>query len=150
MDVKLSEVFDSEFTRDNDGTYLDGDTVCDSIWRELYKSIITFQLSQHDIPSSPTGQSFVKFLSNELRGVMDVKWNIDNPLCFMALALQTSPDVKGSTNVRKRIKNKLLEWEEDKHRMLTTCAILCAETIMKRKWGSNKPAERDNFFTSLA
>ena len=67
----------------------------------------------------------------------------------MALVLQIYPDVKGSTNVRKRIKHKLLEWKEDKHRVLTASAILCSEATMKRKRGSTKPAKRANVFNSL-
>ena len=109
MDIKLFEVFDGECTRDNDGAHLDGDIPDYSILRERYKNIITFPISQHDIPSSPIGWSFVRFVSNKLRVVMDIKWNIEKPLYFVALSLQISHDVKGSSNARKRIKHKLLE-----------------------------------------
>ena len=46
MYIRLSEAFDGECTRDNDGTHLDREIPDDAIWRERYKSIITCPLSQ--------------------------------------------------------------------------------------------------------
>ena len=101
MDIRLSEVFDGEHTRDNDGSHLDGEIPDDAIWREHYKSIITYPLSQYDVPSGPIGRSFVRLIANEFRGVMDRKWNMEKPLSFIALVLHVSFDAKGYANVRK-------------------------------------------------
>ena len=40
MDVKLVEVFDGEYLRNNDSTYLDGHIVDDTVWQKKYRSII--------------------------------------------------------------------------------------------------------------
>ena len=52
MDVKLAEVFDGEYLRNNDGTHLDGNIVDDKVWQERYRSIIIYPLSQYDPPTN--------------------------------------------------------------------------------------------------
>ena len=52
MDVKLVDVFDCEYLRNNDGAYLDGKIVDDKVWQERYRSIIIYPLSQYDLPTN--------------------------------------------------------------------------------------------------
>ena len=109
MDIKLSELCDGEHIYDNDGTHLDGDTPDDKIWQDRYKLIIVYPLNLHDLPTGPVGRSFIKTLSDELNGVIERKWNFERPLCFTSSVLQKSPDIKGTPNARKRIKQRLSE-----------------------------------------
>ena len=74
MDVKLAEVFDGEYLRNNDGTHLDGNIVDDKVWQERYCSIIIYPLSQYDLPANgPIGKSFLLLLAKEIDGLRERK-----------------------------------------------------------------------------
>ena len=111
MDRKLAEIFDGEYIRANDGTQLDGGIEDDKLWQDNYRRIIVYPLSQYDLPGSTLGRSFIKLLAGEIDGVRERKWNMEKVLCFMSTILQTSPDVKGSANIRKRVRQIFLDWE---------------------------------------
>ena len=74
---------------------------------------------------------------------------MEKVLCFMSTILQTSPDVKGSVNIRKRITQRLLDWENKKYLMLISSTVLCAEAQMNRKRGVLTIKERAKIFSSL-
>ena len=84
-------------------SWLDGGIVDDNLWQVNYRRIIIYPLSQYDLPSGPVGRSLFRLLSVEIDGVRERKWNMEIFLCYMSMILQTSPDVKGSSNIRKRI-----------------------------------------------
>ena len=35
-------------------------------------------------------------------------------ICFMSMILQVSPGIKGTANVRRRLKQRMIKWEESK------------------------------------
>ena len=67
---------------------------------------------------SLVGRSYVETLAAEINGVLERKWNMDRPLCLLAVTLQRSPDVRGASNVRARIKQRLREWVEGNFKCL--------------------------------
>ena len=73
MDIKLAEMFDGEYVRNNDGTHLDGDIADCLIWQEIYKRIIVYPLSQYDLLNSKIGRYFASMLSSELDRVGERK-----------------------------------------------------------------------------
>ena len=127
MDRKLAEMCDGEYIRANDGTRLDGGIEDDKLWQDNYRRILVYPLSQYDLPGSTFGRLFIKLLADEIDGVRERKWNMENVLCFMATILQTSPNVKGSTNIRKRVSQRLIYWENKKYQTLISSTVLCAE-----------------------
>ena len=75
---------------------------------------------------------------------------MEKPLCFIAIMLKVAPDVKGTPNIRRRIKQRLLEWEQGKFQMLTSNTILCAAAYTRRKKGKANVYGISKVFTSLA
>ena len=87
MYVILAEVFDGEYLRNNDGTHLDGKIVDDKVWQERYRSIITYPLSQYDLPNGKIGKSFLHLLAKEIDGVRERKWNMEKVGSFMSMII---------------------------------------------------------------
>ena len=113
------KVFHGEYLRNNDGTHLDGKIVDDKVWQERYISIIIYPLSQYDLPTNGTiGKSFLLLLAKEIDGLRERKWNMEKVICFMSMILQRSPDLKGAGNIKRRIKQRILDWNDKKYEML--------------------------------
>ena len=106
MDVKLAEVIDGDYLRNNDGTHLDGKIVDDKVWQERYSSIIIYPLSQFDLPGGHIGISFVHLLVKEIDGVREKIWNIEKVMCFMSMILQRSLGLKGWQTLSVRLNNR--------------------------------------------
>ena len=149
MDRKLAEVFDGEYIRANDGTQLDGGIVDDNLWQVNYPRIIIYPLSQYDLPSGPVGRLFVHLFSAEIDGVRERKWNMEKVLCYMSMILHTSPDVKRTSNIRKRINNRITDWIDKKFQMLASSTVLYAEAQMNRKRGIVTIKEKAKIFSAL-
>ena len=109
-DVKLAEVFDGEYLRNNDGTHLDGKIIDNKVWQERYRSIIIYPLSQYNLLSNgPIGKPVPCLFAKKIDGVRERKWNMEKVICFMSMILQRSPDLKGVGNIKRRIKQRILE-----------------------------------------
>ena len=144
------KVFHGKYLRNNDGTHLDGKIVDDKVWQERYRSIIIYPLSQYDLPTNgPIGKSFLLMLAKEIDGVQGRKWNMEKVMCFMSMILQRSTDLKGAENIKRRIKQNILDWNEKKHKMLNSSTIICVEACMNRKRGGINTKERAIAFSSL-
>ena len=68
---------------------------------------------------------------------------------FMSMILQTSPDVKGTSNIRKGIKNRIANWIDKKFQVLASSTVLCAEAQMNRIRGIVTIKERAKIFSAL-
>ena len=90
MDIKIAEVFDGNYIRNNDGTNLHGDIKDDDKWQKRFRSLVDLPLHLYDLPNGSTAKSFIRILGDELDGVWDKKWNMERPLCFIASVLQKS------------------------------------------------------------
>ena len=80
-------------------------------------------------------------LSSEFDGVRERKWNMERVLCVMSVTLQMSLDIKGAAHIKRRIKQRLVEWYKDKFQMLISNTVMCAEAQMGRKKGTMKLKE---------
>ena len=88
-------------------------------------------------------------LAKEIDGVQGRKWNMEKVMCFMSMILQRSTDLKGAENIKRRIKQNILDWNEKKHKMLNSSTIICVEVCMNRKRGGINTKERAIAFSSL-
>ena len=52
---------------------------------------------------------------------------MERVLCFISMILQTSSDIKGTANVKRRIKERFAEWNEGKFDMRGLSTIMYAE-----------------------
>ena len=145
MDQTLAELFDGEYIGANDGTQLDGGIVDDALWQDNYRRIIVYLLSQYDISGSSVGRLFIKLHADEIDGVRERKWNMEKVLCFMSTILHTSSDVKGSSNIWRRVRQRLLDWENKKYWMLISSTVLCTEVQINRKRGV-LPSKRERTY----
>ena len=138
-----------EYLRNNDGTHLDSKIVDDKLLQERYSSVIIYPLSQYDLSTGHIGKSFVRLLAKEIDGVRERKWNIEKLMCFVSMILQRSPDFKGVSNIKRRIRQRILEWEEKKLEKLISSTIICAEAYLNRKRGGLDTKERAQLFSFL-
>jgi len=74
---------------------------------------------------------------------------MEKVLYFMPVTLQTSPNIKGATPIKRKIKQRLEEWDKEKYQMLVSNTVMCAEAQMGRKKGTMKVTERVKVFSSL-
>ena len=65
------------------------------------------------------------------------------------MVLQTSSDIKGAANVKRRIKQRIVEWNEGKFDKLGSSTIMCAEAQMSRKQNELNEKERDKVFSRM-
>ena len=131
MDLKLAAVFDGEYIRNNDDSCLDGGIKNDNVWQQRYKDIIIYPLQQYDLPNNGSiGKVFVLKLADEINGMLAQKQNIERILCFISMILHTASDIKGAANVKRRIKQRLVEWNEGNFDMIGSSTIMCAASRM--------------------
>ena len=57
--------------------------------------------------------------------------------------------LKGVGNIKRKLKQRILEWEKNKFEMLNSSTIICAETYVNRKRGGLNTKERGKAFSSL-
>ena len=110
MDTKIASVFEGNFIRNNDGTQLDDGISDGSIWQTRFHSLVILPLQQYDLPRGTTDKLFIRLLLSEIDGVIDRKWNIERPLCYIATILQISPDLSSTPDIRRRLQSRLLDW----------------------------------------
>ena len=78
-----------------------------------------------------------------------MKWNVERVLCFMSMILQVSHNIKRAANVRRRLKEKMIEWEESKYQLLTSSIGICTEAKTNSEKEPIKIKERAKIFSSL-
>ena len=86
---------------------------------------------------------------DEINGVLARKWNMERVTCFISMDLHTSSDIKGAANVKRRTKQRLVEWNEGKFDMLGSSTIICAEAQMSRKWNGMNEKKRAKVFSRM-
>ena len=86
---------------------------------------------------------------DEINGVLARKWNMERVTCFISMDLHTSSDIKGAANVKRRTKQRLVEWNEGKFDMLGSSTIICAEAQMSRKQNGLNEKKRAKFFSRM-
>lgn len=67
----------------------------------------------------------------------------------MSIILQVSPDIKGAANVRRRLKQRMIEWEESKFQMVISSTVMSAAAKMDHKRESIKIKEKAKVFSSV-
>ena len=149
MDIKIAEVFDGNYIRNNDGTHLHGDIKDDDKWQKRFRSLVDLPLHLYDLPNGSTAKSFIRRLGDELDGVRDRKWNMERPLCYIASILQKSENIKGASIIKKRIQNRIDAWNDDKFSALSSSAVKDAEAMMGRKQENLDAKERAKVFSTM-
>ena len=149
MDIKIAEVFDGNYNRNNDGIHLHGDIKDDDEWQKRYRSLVELPLQLYDLPNGSIGKSFIRILSDELDGVRDRKLNMERPLCYIASILQKSENIKGASIIKKRIQNRIDAWNDEKFSALSSSAVKDAEAMMGRKQENLDAKERAKVFSTM-
>ena len=73
------------------------------------------------------------------------KRNMERVLYFKSMVLQTSSDIKVAANGKRRIKQRIVEWNERNFDMLGSNTIMCAEAQMSRKKDGLGEKKMSNF-----
>ena len=88
-------------------------------------------------------------LNDKLIGVLDCKWNMERPLCFIVSMLQVTLDIKGTEKVRYRIIQYITKWKVGKYQILISSTVLCALANLRCKRRQISIKERVKVFSSL-
>ena len=117
-DLSLVQVYGDQ-VRQNDGCHMDGG-IKDSDVRQMRWRLLVIQPgSRYRAPQGAVGRRFVKYLTEELRGARYRRWNMERPMVFMGVILQTTPGGCMAHKIHRRITRLLDLWE------IRKCAALC-------------------------
>ena len=88
-------------------------------------------LSQrYDAPSGKVGQHFVVALMEELRGVRDIRWNLERFIIFQTVIMQRARHITASQAIHCRKEKRLDAWEAGRHGMLVEETLrICAQYL---------------------
>ena len=71
----------------NDGCHLDGGITDDDVQQMRWQPLFSKLGSRYRSPQDAVGRRFVKYLTEEFRGVRERLWNADHPMVFMEVIL---------------------------------------------------------------
>ena len=94
-------------------------------------------------------KTVLHLFTKEIDGVRERKWNKKKVMCLVSMILQITPDLKGTGNIKRKLKQRILEWEEKTFDILNSSTIICTEVCMNRKRGGFNTKERVKSFSSL-
>lgn len=99
----------------NCGSHLSGGISDDKLWRVRWNILLTLPLKQYRIPTGSVGKEFLDILTSELQGVLERRCNFERPLLFIATMLQRAKGLKGNSNVRIKLNQRMAEWKKGNH-----------------------------------
>ena len=86
-DLRLREVY-GDWVHANPGTHLDRGVCDDSAWQAWWRDLAVLPSRRYDAPSGKVGRRFVRTLGEELKGVRDRRWNLEQFIVFQTVILQ--------------------------------------------------------------
>jgi hypothetical protein len=96
----------------NDGRHLDGGYSDDHKWQSLWQRTVQLAPTRYAVPKGAVGKRFLVILTREFCGVRERHWNSERPLLFAATILQTTPGVRRSRDIRRRLARRMDLWEQ--------------------------------------
>ena len=90
----------------------------DEAWQGCWRELVVMPYRPYDTPSGKVGRRFVVALVEDLRGVRDRWWTLEQLIFFQTVILQRSQYVISSHTIRKWIKKRINAWESGRHGML--------------------------------
>ena len=115
--LRLQEVY-RDWVHANTGTHLDGGVHDNSAWQAWWSDLAVMPLRRYDAPSGKVGRRFVGSMREEMKGVLDRRWNSERFIVFETMILQRARHVTASKAIRRRIEKRLDALGEGKHAML--------------------------------
>jgi hypothetical protein len=116
-DRRLDKVY-GHHPHSNAGTHLWGGVERDKLWQGRWLGTMQLSTTTYTVPKGRIGWRYCKYLTLLWQGVCHRKWNSERPLMFAKLILQTSLDVKTSSDVRARLELRMGLWEQSRIRAL--------------------------------
>ena len=98
-----------------------------NVWQMRWQLLIIQPGSRYRAPQGAVGWKFVNCLAEELRGDRDRQWNVERPMVFMGVILQTTPGERKAHEIRRRITWCLDLWD------IRQNAALCADTVSESR-----------------
>ena len=135
---KLLEAVYGDWPHQNDGRHLDGGVEGDATWQRRWRRIADLSTTHYAVPKGNVGRRFVNTLAKEFDGVRARTWNSERPLVFVAVVLQTTPGVKRSRDIRRRLGHRMDLWYQGKF----TALVDDTETEVQSRHGSH-PVQDD-------
>jgi hypothetical protein len=115
------ELLDSvlgDHVHSNDGRHLTGGVTDDCRWQTRWQRMVQISPTRYSVPKGTVGRRFLTILTNEFRQVRERKWNSERPLVFVAVVLQTTPEVRRARDIRQRLSRRMDLWEQGCHAAL--------------------------------
>jgi hypothetical protein len=86
-----------------------------------WQQLVSFPSQAYDVPSGTVGNNLFEKFSDELKGIVSRKWNLEQFLVFQVVFLQRNRNVKRSLNVQQRIAKRINAWEKGQITMQVLC-----------------------------
>jgi hypothetical protein len=109
-DVLLDAVY-GDHVHPNDGRHLDGGIRDDLPWQSRWTRSVQLAPTRYSVPKGKVGKRFLVILTKEFQGARERHWNSERPLVFAATILQTTPGVRRSKDIRRRLARRMDLWD---------------------------------------
>ena len=126
------------------------------IWTEAFVTTwrgrhgdVTSRSFYRAAPSGRVGRSLVGTLGEELRGVRDRWWNLEQFIVFQTVILQQAHHVTSSQAICRRIVKRLDAWGEGKHAMLVEDTMQACREYLTVAWREEMAEHRSQTYHSL-
>ena len=136
-DRLLDRVY-GDHVHNNIGRHLDGGVKGDKAWQWLWRYVVELPLSPYRVPKGRIGRRFITLLTREFEQVRHRQFNSERPLIFAAVILQKSRRVTRAADIRRRLDERMDEWEKGNHNALFDDM---ADELRRTVWG---PAQQES------
>ena len=92
--------------------HLDGGIRDDQKWQSRWLRLVQIAPTRYTVPKGKVGKRFLVQLTLEFQGARERKWNSERPLVFAATILQTTPGVRRSQDIRRRLARRMDLWDQ--------------------------------------
>ena len=78
-----------------------------NVWKVWWRLIVIQTGSQYRAPPGSVGRRFVKFLEEEFCVAREQRWNVERPMVFMVVILNTTPGARKAHDILRSITRHL-------------------------------------------
>jgi len=148
-DKYLDNVY-GDHVHSNDGSHLTGGISSDILWEHYWKQLCSYPENLYRLPTSGNATTrFFTTLASLIEGVTKRKHNWNKVDVFVLVMLQKTEKIKGNKAIRKRLTDRLNDWDDGKFTMLVNDTIADLKHSLKKKRSGSTEESRLRRFNQL-
>ena len=109
MNCRLVQVY-VDHVHQNNGHHMEGVITDDNVWQVWWHLLVIQKRSRYQASQRDVSWRFVKCLSEQLRGAIEKRWNVERPMVFMGVILKKTPGARKAHDICHRIMQCLDMW----------------------------------------